>query len=233
VRLLPPIALAYHSVDVVDPAVDPKRLVNSPATLESQLRFLLRAGYTFRTAEEVADAGRLRRGEAVATFDDGWVNNLTVVAPLLERLGIRGTFYVCPGLWETQQGDVSGDAGRLMSAAQARELSARGHEVAAHTLTHPNLKRLDDGELAREVRDSKAAVEELTGRACRTFAYPYGIYADREVQAVRDAGFELAWAWLPGPWRMLAAPRLPAPPRHGWTRLALKMLGIRRPQHLP
>jgi peptidoglycan/xylan/chitin deacetylase (PgdA/CDA1 family) len=232
-RIRTPLALAYHSVADVDPQTDPKFLVNSPKTLESQLRFLLRLGYTFRTAEEVADAGVLRSGEAVATFDDGWVNNLTVAAPLLERLGIRATFYVCPGLFETQHQDVSGEAGRLMSAAQVRELSERGHEVAPHTLTHPNLKRLGDAELSRELRDSKAAVEDLTGRRSRTFAYPFGIFADREVYAVREAGFELAWAWLPGPWRLLSAPRLPAPPRDGWPRLALKAMGIRRRQRLP
>ena len=109
----------------------------------------------------------------------------------------------------------------------------RGHELAAHTLTHPNLKRLDEGELARELSESKAAVEELTGRPCRTFAYPFGIYSEREERAVRAAGFELAWAWQPGPWRPLAAPRLPAPPRHGWGRLALKVLGVRRRERLP
>ena len=76
---------------------------------------------------------------------------------------------------------------------------------------------------------SKAAVEELTGRPCRTFAYPYGLHDERVTRAVADAGYELAFTWLPGPWRPLEAPRLPAPPRHGAARLAVKLLGVRRP----
>ena len=77
--------------------------------------------------------------------------------------------------------------------------------------------------------ESKTAVERLTGRPCRTLAYPYGLYDERVVPAARAAGYELAFGWLPGPWRALEAPRLPAPPRHGARRLALKLAGLRRP----
>jgi len=48
-------------------------------------------------------------------------------------------------------------------------------------------------------------------------------------QAAAEAGYELAFGWLPGPWQPLAAPRLPAPPRNGPLRLALKLAGLRKP----
>ena len=41
--------------------------------------------------------------EIVLTFDDGLRNNCTVVYPILKRLGVKATFYVCPGLIETGQ----------------------------------------------------------------------------------------------------------------------------------
>ena len=96
-------------------------------------------------------------------------------------------------------------------------------------MSHPDLRLLDGGELARELEESKTAVERLTGRPCRTLAYPYGLYDERVVAAAGAAGYELAFGWLPGPWRALEAPRLPAPPRHGARRLALKLAGLRRP----
>ena len=102
-------------------------------------------------------------------------------------------------------------------------------ELGSHSLSHFDLRKLSDAELAAELSDSKQAVEAITGRPCRLFAYPYGLYDDRVVEAVGTAGYELAFAWLPGPWRPLEAPRLPAPPRHGAGRLALKLLGVRRP----
>lgn len=95
-------------------------------------------------------------------------------------------------------------------------------------MLHRNLLRLPDADLADDLAGSKAAIEKVTERPCRTFAYPYGLYDQRVEQAVLESGYELAFAWVPGPWRSLAAPRTPAPPRHGSRRLALKMLGISR-----
>lgn len=223
-----PVALAYHGVRDVTDVEDPRRLVVSPSRLEAHVRFLRRAGYRFGAAEELLAGGGLRPGTAVLTFDDGFADWPEIAAPLLARLGAHATFYVCPGLWNGQHPDVSGDAGALVGEEGVRTLLDAGMEIGSHTLSHPDLRLLDDAALATELRDSKAALEEIQGRPCRTFAYPYGLHDDRVVAAVGAAGYELAWAWQPGPWRDLAAPRLPAPPRHGALRLALKLAGVRR-----
>jgi peptidoglycan/xylan/chitin deacetylase (PgdA/CDA1 family) len=233
-RLLRPLVLVYHGVGEASEGEDPSRLVVSPARFESQLRLLLGLGYEFVTAEALLDRspdGRPARGTAVLTFDDGWREGLTVVAPLLERLGVRASFYVCPGMWGTQHSLVSGPAGALLTREEARALHERGMEVASHTLSHPDLRGLDDAALDAELRDSRAAVEELTGRRCRTFAYPFGLYDERVVGRVRAAGYELALAWEPRRgWDPFEAGRLPAPPRHGAERLAFKLLGVRVPE---
>jgi peptidoglycan/xylan/chitin deacetylase (PgdA/CDA1 family) len=223
-----PVALAYHGVRDVSDAEDPKRLIVSPAHLEAHVRFLQRLGYRFRSAEEVLADGGLRSRTAVLTFDDGFADWPEIAAPLLARLGVRGTFYVCPGLWNGQHPDVPGEAGRLMGEEGVRALLDAGMEIGSHTLSHPDLRSLDDAALDRELRGSKAAVEEIQGRACRTLAYPYGLHDERVRRAAGAAGYELAWAWLPGRWRDLSAPRLPGPPRHGALRLALKLAGVRR-----
>lgn len=44
----------------------------------------------------------------------------------------------------------------------------------AHTVSHRGLARLDDAEAEAEVADSAAYTAEITGRPCRSFAYPYG-----------------------------------------------------------
>ena len=223
-----PAVLVYHGI--ADPnGGDPARLLTSPRHLDAHVRFLKGRGYRFLTAEELLDEGKPRGRTAVLTFDDGFRNWVTVAQPLLERHGVRGTFYVCPGRFREQHPEVSGDEGRLLDAAETKELADSGMELGSHTLTHPDLRSLDDETLAHELRESKDAVEELTGRPCRTLAYPYGLHDERVTQAVAEAGYELAFTWLPGPWRPLEAPRLPAPPRHGGVRLALKLLGIRRP----
>ncbi|MDH6266586.1 peptidoglycan/xylan/chitin deacetylase (PgdA/CDA1 family) [Rhizobium sp. SG_E_25_P2] len=47
-------------------------------------------------------------------------------------------------------------------------------QYGAHTVSHRGLARLADAEAEAEVADSAAYVAELTGRPCRSFAYPYG-----------------------------------------------------------
>lgn len=230
-RLLhPPALLVYHGIAAATDGDDPGRLLTSPELLEAHLRFLQRRGYRFLTAEELLDeGGGPRPRTAVVTFDDGFQNWLTGALPVLSRLGLPATFYVCPGLLGHPHPELAGEKGALLDEEGARQLVAAGMELGSHSLGHPDLRALDDEALAHELEGSKAEVERITGRPCRTFAYPYGLYDERVVRAVASAGYELAFAWLPGPWRPLEAPRLPAPPRHGALRLALKLAGLRRP----
>ena len=229
----PAVTLVYHGIERADDGADPARLLTAPEHLESHVRFLRRRGYRFLTAEELLAEGRPAPGTAVLTFDDGYRNWLTGAVPVLRRVGVRATFYVCPGLWGGHSPDVSGDPGRLVTEAEARELHAAGMELGSHSLSHLDLRRVDDSTLERELGASKRAIEGLTGRPCRTLAYPYGLYDARVASAAGAAGYELAFGWLPGPWKPLEAPRLPAPPRHGALRLALKLYGVRRPARLP
>ena len=223
-----PVVLVYHGVGDIDDASDPKRLIVAPEHLEAHVRLLLRRGYVFVPAGELPAAAEPPPRTAALTFDDGWSNWLTVALPLLERLGVRATFFVCPGLWGAQHPDVAGAAGRLLDEDGARALHEAGMELGSHSLSHPDLRGLDDLSLARELAESKESLEAITGRSCTTLAYPYGLFDARVERAAADAGYDLAFAWLPGPWRRWAVPRLPAPPRYGGRRLALKLLGLRR-----
>jgi peptidoglycan/xylan/chitin deacetylase (PgdA/CDA1 family) len=222
-----PVVLVYHGVGFASDAEDPRRLITSPEYLIEHVHLLLGRGYRFLPAGELPREGP-PAGTATLTFDDGWRNWLTAALPVLESLDVRATFFVCPGLFGQQHPDVPGEAGELIRAEEARALHDAGMELGSHTLTHPDLRTLDDAELVRELVESKLAIEDVTGEPCRTLAYPYGLYDERIVRAAGDAGYELAFGWLPGPWRPLEAPRLPAPPRHGAHRLSLKLLGIRR-----
>ena len=224
--------LAYHSVNRATEAEDPDRLVLSPELFEAQVNLLRRNGYRFVTMDELLDD---RRGAAppprtaILTFDDGWLDGLTVVLPMLRRLGLPATFNVCPGMWGVRHDFVAGEAGRLLDRDDALELARSGMELGSHTMSHPDLRALGDDALRAELTASKAAVEELTERPCRTLAYPFGLFDDRVERAAAAVGYEAALAWQPGgPWRPLAMPRMPGPPRHGAGRLALKLLGLHR-----
>lgn len=88
------------------------------------------------------------------------------------------------------------DAGELRRLAQ--DPLAR---FGAHTLTHPNMKRITESRLREEIVRSAAAVETYIGTPPRIFAYPYGSRAavgEREIAAVAAAGFPIAVTTQPG-----------------------------------
>jgi peptidoglycan/xylan/chitin deacetylase (PgdA/CDA1 family) len=73
-------------------------------------------------------------------------------------------------------------------------LLARGGlvEIGCHTVTHPALSMLAPASQEREIRQSKACLEQVLGRSVGSFAYPYGRscdYTQRTVSLVREAGF--------------------------------------------
>lgn len=66
--------------------------------------------------------------------------------------------------------------------------------IGAHGLTHPRLTELSGEELTKEVEGSRRLLEGLTGRTVDLFAYPYGDYDRRVLEAVENAGYRAAFA---------------------------------------
>lgn len=65
--------------------------------------------------------------------------------------------------------------------------------IGSHTVTHPILTRCTDEDVVREATESKATLEAWLGREITAFAYPNGSFGRREVEAVRKAGYKLAF----------------------------------------
>ena len=59
----------------------------------------------------------------------------------------------------------------------------RGHEVAAHTLTHPHLIEISDSGILHEVEDDRRALSKIMGYEVVGMAYPYSVNSwDNRVQ---------------------------------------------------
>ncbi len=72
------------------------------------------------------------------------------VADLLDRHGLRGTFYIARDFLPER-----------MTDAEIRGLGAR-HEIGAHTLTHPVLTEISLEQAQQEISGSKSWLEDLT-----------------------------------------------------------------------
>lgn len=84
----------------------------------------------------------------------------------------------------------------------ARELTAGGIEIEAHTVAHPLLSRLPALEQVSEIAGSADRIAEEVGRRPRALAYPVGqreSFDERTKQAARRAGIREAFSLYGGP----------------------------------
>jgi peptidoglycan/xylan/chitin deacetylase (PgdA/CDA1 family) len=102
-------------------------------------------------------------------------------------------------------GRIDDPRGAPLDWAQVSEMRRGGVTFGSHTVTHPILSQVDDGQLLRELAVSRAEI------ACRglgegdVLAYPVGgesAYDERTVRAARECGYRMALSYVPGtsPW---------------------------------
>jgi peptidoglycan/xylan/chitin deacetylase (PgdA/CDA1 family) len=189
-----------------------------------QLGLLRRLGYRSVSPVTVADALRGgpspgRRAIAI-TFDDGYLDTLTVGLPLLVEHGFTATCYVVAGaIGRTSEWT---EPAPLMGWSGMRDWLAAGMEIGAHSVTHSDLTRLDDRRLAEEVTGARRRLEDRLGIPIASFAYPYNIHDDRTDAAVAAAGFRAGCAGVHRSGSPMALFRADAA-RDSWTRFALQL----------
>jgi len=111
------------------------------------------------------------------SWDDGDILDERV-ADLLDRHGIRGTFYLARSCRSNR-----------LSEGSIRALAKR-HEIGAHTLSHPDLTLLSRAAKANEIEGGKKWLEDVIGETVAMFCYPFGRF-DAETKAlVAEAGFK-------------------------------------------
>ena len=114
----------------------------------------------------------------VLTYDDALNVHVDNVIPLLDSLGLKGTFYL--------SASFPGCKNRLNDWKKA---AAEGHELANHTLFHPcignipgrewvsaenDMSRYTVRRMVNEARMTNIFLQALDGKTERTFAYPCG-----------------------------------------------------------
>ncbi len=114
----------------------------------------------------------------------------TAVPRLLDLCAELGV----PAVWFTIGRDAAAQRDLL------RRAIAAGHEIASHSLTHPQpFRTLDDGALRHEVLASRRALEDATGAEVAGFRAPAWDVDARVLSVVRDAGYRYDASIFPSP----------------------------------
>ena len=227
---LPLDRFTIFNLHAVNPA--PGDMAVSETNLRAQLAGLLEAGYRCMDMQEALDlaaaGGAMPHAAFVLTFDDGYRSVYENFFPILRDLNLSATLFLTVNFlggevrppWKSQDKALLREYGensrhfQPLEWFQVREMVASGKfRIGSHTLSHELLGFLDDRRLRREVRDSKAALEDRFGVPVSCFSYPFGVrsygaYTERTEAEVHAAGYRCSVTAEVGRARAGMEPRL-------------------------
>ena len=120
------------------------------------------------------------------TFDDGFSDCYTQIAPQLEKYGVNAMFFINPNfISATENNNVKyiknfvtnvtkSPYKRPMTWEQIIELKKRGFLFGAHTIDHYCINDDNTLELEHQIGDCRKIIEDKLGEECEYFAFPYG-----------------------------------------------------------
>lgn len=190
--------LLYHNIGPFRHGTNPSVTI-SAEEFEKHIYWLKRHGYVGILPSDwlswYREGKRLPIKPVMITFDDAYADLVRYAFPVLEKHGFNAAVFVVTGwvggtnAWLQNKYDA-----RLccMTEDQILDLAANGFEIGSHTQTHPDLRKLDDDEISKEMQQSAQYLGNLLGAPVKAFAYPYGAYSDAARKSVEQT-YELAF----------------------------------------
>jgi len=206
--------LMYHEVKYNHTGKD----TITPYEFESDLKYLKKNGFTTIGMSDlisyVYDDKPLPKNPIILSFDDGYLNNYYYVYPLLKKYNARIVLSVIGRDTDnfTKSPDKNLDYSH-MTWGQINEMIQSGHvDIQNHTynLHKITCKRYgcqrNKGEslshyeqiLTEDLGKLQQEIQENTGIAPNTFAYPYGQVSEESVPIIKKLGFKASLSCLYG-----------------------------------
>lgn len=191
--------LTYHKIGSPPSRPLLKRLYLPIAEFQAQIAMVLRNGFT---GGVLANCIALQQANRLTiTFDDGYSSFLRETLDVLKQYSMKAIQFIVVDKigahndWDVARGEI---AEPLMNRFQILEWLEAGHEIGAHSATHPHLTHCSPVQLCEEVCSSKKRLEDMFSIPIHHFCYPYGDFNLSVRDAVEDAGYQTACTTIGG-----------------------------------
>lgn len=115
------------------------------------------------------------------TFDDGFEECYTKIAPVLEEFKTNAAFFINPGFVDGDKEYITNFNKNIvhvnkksMTWQMIQDLHQRGFVIGNHTYDHKKLVTLSTQELEKQIVQSKLLIESKIAAPCNYFAWTYG-----------------------------------------------------------
>jgi peptidoglycan/xylan/chitin deacetylase (PgdA/CDA1 family) len=158
-----------------------------PSVFAAEIDALATHGYHPISQLQLFDAlfhgAALPSRPVLLTVDDGYVDDVKTILPILQAHHFVATFYII-----THRFHEPG----FLNTTEVRRLDAAGMDIGAHTRNHVPLATVSAAEMTEQIAGSRRDLEHVVGHPVQWFAYPFGSFDDAVVAAMHRAGFVLA-----------------------------------------
>lgn len=144
----------------------------SQATFVTHMKTLADNGYHSISPAQLYDYlvwnKTLPEKPVMITFDDSRAEHSAIAAPVMEKYGFRGVFFIMT---------ITYNKKNYMTREQIASLAKAGHTVGLHTWDHTMVtKYKDPADWQKEVAKPKEQLEKIVGMPVEYFAYPNGVF---------------------------------------------------------
>lgn len=125
------------------------------------------------------------------TFDDGYLSNLKLAAPLLYEAQMPFTIFMISDFVDSKHVEY-------LNKEHLRELVSNPLvTIGGHGKTHRPLAELPFNEAREELRISKLELENILGREVTTMSFPHGSFNAQLLEAARELGYKKCGTSVP------------------------------------
>jgi peptidoglycan/xylan/chitin deacetylase (PgdA/CDA1 family) len=158
-----------------------------PSVFRAEIDALASHGYHSVTQLQLFNAlfhgARLPARPVMLSVDDGYVDDVTNILPVLRAHHMVATFYIITGRFHEPG---------FVNQTEVRRLDDAGMDIGAHTRTHVPLNAIPTAEMKNQVLGSRDDLRRVLGHPVQWFAYPFGAFSPAVEDELRRAGFVLA-----------------------------------------
>ncbi|KAJ3337856.1 chitin deacetylase [Gonapodya sp. JEL0774] len=126
-------------------------------------------------------------GVVAITFDDGPFAYTPALLDLLDREGVKATFFV--------NGRNQGNLNDPYYAGMMQRAAGAGHCIGSHTWSHRDLTTLNDDVLRSEISQIEDSFVQLLGKKPSFLRPPYGSYNQHTLDVIASFGYSSVVIW--------------------------------------
>ena len=192
--------MMYHMISDQLESTKKSGLRVSPDMFERHLKYFKDNGWKFIKMSELQLYENDNKVVAI-TFDDGYLDNYINALPLLKKYNACATLYLVidrhKNDWSVKK-NPKHNTGALANEKKLSDnhinemLDSGVFELGGHTITHPFLPIITTEDKQYEMIECKNILENTFNTKVSSFAYPFGIYNDDDVEIIKSSSFESA-----------------------------------------